>query len=78
MTRLTLKAAQQLVAQHSVRITSKDGEYRVADMFAPMADIFPDESRAQILARIELRAYYTNDLEDAVNTARFFRPALAA
>jgi hypothetical protein len=73
---MNVKQAQEIVKQHDCRLTCVDGEYRVADTFNAMQAMFPDESRSEIIQRLELRAYYTTDLADAVATARFFRESL--
>ena len=77
MSKLTIKQAQASVKQYDcVLRKTEGGDYRLADSFAAMATEFPNESRTQVLERIELRAYYTDDLQDAINTARFYRPSV--
>ena len=77
-TRLTVREANAILRDSGaiINVVLETGEYRVSDRFTVMSAAFPDESRDQIRNRIELRAYYATDLDDAVNTARHFRPSL--
>jgi hypothetical protein len=55
----TLKEAKLLLKKLNISITKKDGEYRV--------NYF---SHCGGLLRMEATAYYTTDLQDAVDTAK--------
>lgn len=63
-TRLAIKALPHMSA------TLTDGEWRVFVTLQSVVMAFPDKSLSWALRKVEAMACYTNDAEDALDTAK--------
>ena len=71
----------QLIAgikEMGMAVTYTNGEYRVTFPEMTLRALFHDCTRAQILTRLEEIAYYTQDAEDALNTAGTMRDQIGS
>ena len=69
---MKLTATKAIAAIKALGLAARyqDREFRVTVKESEMREMFPDETRSEILERLELRAYYTDDAQDAYDTAR--------
>jgi hypothetical protein len=66
---LTQAEAIRRIRRLTLSVTIRDGEIRVAYPLWFVANRYPEATHQERLHRIEALAYYTTDLQDAVDTA---------
>lgn len=70
---LSAKEAIRAVREMGMAVTCSSGEYRLTFPFAVIAIKHPQWSRYQHLDRLEQVAYYTDSIDDLINTAAEMR-----